>query len=325
MELSKLVGNTPLVNLNLDTVVPINFYAKLEYYNPTGSVKDRAANYLIKKLLRLGAIKKGHVLIESSSGNFGVALAAFSREYELDFYCVTDPNVSSANEMLIQAWSTKLIKVETPDAFGGYLINRISKVKDLLAKTKNSYWVNQYANPYNAEAYYHTLGYEICEQMESIDYVFICVSSGGTITGVSQRVKEAYPNAKVIAVDIEGSVVFGGSPSKRNIPGIGSSIVPEILKQSKIDEVVMIDEYSTIRMCQELLEKYAIFAGGSSGLVYAAVKKYFEGCRSPVVTPNVVAIFPDRGDRYCDTIYNSVWRDKVHENLTVRSVNARIF
>lgn len=306
----KNVGNTPLICMEIEDIPNINLYAKLEFCNPTGSVKDRAATFIIKKLLDLGEINKDTTLIESSSGNFGIALSAYCKEYGLKFYCVVDPNITATNEMLIKALSTSIIKVTEPDSGGGYLLNRIKKVKELLETIENSYWVNQYANPYNAEAYYNTLGNEICDEVDNIDYIFLGVSSGGTITGISRKLKERFPQAKVIAVDIAGSVIFGGAPQKRYIPGIGSSMVPEILKYAKIDEVVIVDEISTIKFCNELLEHHSIFAGGSSGSVFAAIKKYFSGKKMSGKV-NVVAIFPDRGDRYANTIYCKEWCDKV--------------
>lgn len=309
------LGNTPLVKIKPSGLDNINFYAKLEHYNPMGSVKDRSASYIIKKILDSGEINKDTVIIESSSGNFGIALSAYCKEYGLKFYCIVDPNISPTNEYLIKTLSTKMIKITEIDKNGGYLLNRIKKVKQLQKEISNSYWVNQYGNPYNAEAYKETLGKEICDDMDKIDYVFLGVSSGGTITGVSQKVKEVFPNAKIIAVDVNGSVIFGGEPKKRFIPGIGSSMVSSILKEAKIDEVFITDEFSTVEMCHELLKEHCLFIGGSSGSVYSAVKKYFNG-KIFDKKPNVVAIFADRGDRYINTIYNDNWcsnflRDKL--------------
>lgn len=240
-------------------------------------------------------------------------MAARCKEYGLKFYCVVDPNIAVANEYLIKMLASKTIKVTEVDENGGYLLSRIRKVEQIKKDNSNSYWINQYGNPYNAEAYRETLGQELCEEIDSIDYVFMGVSSGGTITGVSQKIKEIFPKAKIIAVDIIGSVVFGGSPQKRVIPGIGSSMVPDILKNAKIDEVVMISEASTIEMCQELLMENFLFVGGSSGSVYSAIKKYFKG-KVFDEKPNVVAIFADRGDRYVNTIYNEAWRKDFLKN-----------
>lgn len=305
-------GKTPLVKIKLKDFDYINLFAKLEHYNPMGSVKDRSASYILNKILSSGEINKDTVIIESSSGNFGIALSAYCKKYGLKFYCVVDPNISPTNEYLIKTLSTKMIKVTEVDENGGYLLNRIKKVKQLQKEIPNSYWVNQYGNPYNAEAYRETLGKELCEDIDIIDYVFLGVSSGGTITGISQKVKDIFPNAKIIAVDVDGSVIFGGEPKKRYIPGIGSSMVPSILKEAKIDEIFMTDEYSTVEMCHELLKEHCLFLGGSSGSVFSAIKKYFKE-KSFSRKQNVVAIFADRGDRYISTIYNDEWCKKFLE------------
>jgi cysteine synthase A len=249
------VGNTPMVSLPTDDQPNLNVFAKLEFYNPSGSVKDRAACYMISRLLGDGTINKDTTLIESSSGNFGVALSAYAK----------------LNGMLIRLQGAEVICITEPDDHGGYLMNRIKKVKQIVNSTENIYWVNQYANPLNARAYYNSLGKEICLEAprQKIDYLFMGISSGGTITGVSQRVKENYPNAKIIAVDVNGSIIFGGKAHKRFIPGIGSSMKPDIIKYAIIDDVVTVNEEETIHSCRQLLEKHNLYAGGSSGSVYA--------------------------------------------------------
>ncbi len=308
----KTVGNTPMVHLRLEELPFIELYTKLELLNPTGSVKDRAAAYVIEKILESGQITPQTTIIESSSGNFGIALAAYCKYRGLKFICVVDPCISSMNELLIRSFNGTIIKIENPDENGGYLLNRIRKVKQLLEEISDSYWVNQYGNPYNADAYYYTLGEEILADLKQIDYVFLGISSGGTLTGVSRRIKYTFPNVKIIAVDIVGSVIFGHPPKKRYIPGIGSSMVPEILKKAFIDEVVMMDEMSTVSMCRELLQRFGIFAGGSSGSVFGGIKKYFiensvNNSNKPLT---VVTIFPDRGERYHETVYNDQWCSK---------------
>ncbi|ELR72281.1 Cysteine synthase [Fulvivirga imtechensis AK7] len=310
------VGNTPLVALKLKGKPNITVYAKLEYYNPTGSVKDRAACYIINRAVNEGIFNKDTVLIESSSGNFGVALSAHARSHNLKFICVIDQNTLPVNEMLIKLQGAELIKISEPDEYGGYLLNRIRKIEHLLSENPNLYWVNQYANPLNAEAYYASLGKEICQEApgQQVEYVFMGVSSGGTITGVSRRVKKENPEAKIIAVDIYGSVIFGDTPRKRYIPGIGSSIRPKILDDALIDEVVLVSEYETLQSCRDLLEQHNLFAGGSSGSVYAAIQKYFSNkeINEPV---NVMCVFADRGERYIATIYNDEWCEKIKKPM----------
>ncbi|MEL6866247.1 MAG: 2,3-diaminopropionate biosynthesis protein SbnA [Bacteroidota bacterium] len=304
------VGNTPLVDLSINSLPNVNIKAKLELYNPTRSVKDRAAYFIIKRLLESGQINQQTTLIESSSGNFGVALAAYCRRNQLRFICVVDPYITSFNENLLKSYQAEIIKVQEPDESGGYLKSRIKKVKELKAQISNSYWVNQYGNPLNASAYYHTLGEEICTAMDQLDYVFIGVSSGGTITGTSQRLKKHFPNIKVIAVDVEGSVIFGHPPRKRQIPGIGSSMVPDILQSAKIDEVELVNERTTIDMCHELLNNHYLFVGGSSGSVFGAIHQYFQR-QAPTKETQVLAIFADDGGKYLSTIFDQTWCDQL--------------
>lgn len=313
------VGNTPLIALRNHEKANLNVYAKLEFYNPTGSVKDRAASYIINILLNQGVINSDTTIIESSSGNFGISLSAYSKQKGLKFICVIDNTTLPVNEMMIRLQGAEVIKITEPDERGGYLLNRIRKVKEIIQNTDNIYWINQYENPLNAQAYYDSLGNEICLEIprQKLDFLFMGVSSGGTITGVSQKVKEKYPNAKIIAVDVDGSVIFGGKSRKRFIPGIGSSLRPKILDLAKIDDVVSVNENETVASCIELLEKYNIYAGGSSGSVYAAVNKYFQ--MHEVDRPvNIMCVFADKGERYINTIYNAEWREMIENyNLTL--------
>lgn len=299
------LGNTPVVNLADKMFYDLNIHIKLEFFNPTGSVKDRAASYILNKIISNGEIDKDTIIIESSSGNFGIALASYCKMLGLKFFCVIDPNITYTNEMLIRKLSTETFLVKKHDKNGGYLMERIKKVKQLQEQYEKTYWINQYGNLYNAEAYYMTLGKELCSEIKPIDYIFMGVSSCGTITGVSQRIKEKYPDAKVIAVDIVGSVIFGGKSKKRYIPGIGSSMQPPNLKYAKIDEVIQVTEEETVNMCNYLLENHQIFAGGSSGSVMVAIHNYFKSKK--IENVNVVAIFADRGDRYSATIYKKEW------------------
>lgn len=302
-----IIGDTPLISIKPKSLSEIiDLYAKLEAYNPTGSIKDRPAAYIIQKLLAKKIISKNSLIIESSSGNFGISLAAYCKKYGLKFLCVVDPNISPTNEFLIKKFGGSLIKIKERDNTSGYLLNRIKKIKEILEQNKSAYWINQYGNPYNPESYYKTLGEEICNAFTAIDYVFIGVSSGGTITGVSQRVKQIHPHCKIIAVDIIGSKIFGGAPKKRHIPGMGSSITPEVLKYAHIDEVIKVSELATVKMCHKLLEDHCIFAGGSSGSVLAGILKYFKN-KKFTKKQTVVTIFPDKGDRYINTLYDKTW------------------
>lgn len=302
------VGKTPMIILKDKRLNNINLFVKLEGNNPTGSVKDRAASYVLNKLLETGEINKDTTIIESSSGNFGISLASYCMEKGLKYCCVIDPNILPINETIIRSLATEVIKVTERDETGGFLRTRIRLIEELIRSRDNYYWVNQYGNPYVAEAYYNSIGVEICNEIK-VDYAFIGVSSGGTITGISNRIKKEYPDAKIIAVDSIGSLIFTDKPQKRYIPGIGSSMKPKIIEKAIIDDVVLVSEADTAKKCLELLKEHSILAGGSSGTVIAAIEKYVKNKKFKQ-KPNVVCLFADRGDRYASTIYCDEWLKK---------------
>ena len=284
----------------------VNLFAKLEYVNPVGSIKDRAAYWILKRAIERGEIGDGTTVIESSSGNFAAALAAFTHLLGLRFIPVIDPNISGAYESFLRRICPTVVKVEDRDDTGGFLKTRLQMVQHLCATIPNAYWTNQYANLDAMEAHYELTGLEICADFDSLDYVFIGVSTAGTIAGVSRRLKENYPTVKVVAVDTEGSVIFGGAPRKRHIPGVGSSITPPLLSHAEIDDVVLIPERETVEACEELLTTHGLFVGGSSGTAYAAVKRYAERMAS-ARRPTVLFLCADRGTPYLDTVFDPKW------------------
>jgi N-(2-amino-2-carboxyethyl)-L-glutamate synthase len=298
-----LIGNTPKVRLDVEG---INLFTKLEYQNFMNSVKSRPAFHILREAILRDEIKQDTTVIESTSGNFGIALAAICKKLRIKFIAVIDSNINPSYENLLNSLCYRVVKITERDRTGGYLENRLKKVKELCSSIKPSYWTNQYSNKDNFQAHYFGLGKEISEEFNKLDYIFIGVSSGGTISGVSRYLKEKYSNIKIIAVDIEGSAIFGEEPKKRNIPGIGSSIVPPILSEADIDEVIHVSELETVSGCNDLLVKHSIFAGGSSGSSYCAVKKYFKSKEINGI-PNVLFLCPDNGLPYVDTIYNNKW------------------
>jgi N-(2-amino-2-carboxyethyl)-L-glutamate synthase len=298
---------TPRVPLAMEGM---NLFAKLEYVNPVGSIKDRAAYWILKRAAERGEIGDETTVIESSSGNFAAALAAFTHLVGLRFIPVIDPNISGAYESFLRRMCPTVVKVEKRDDTGGFLKTRLQMVKHLCATTPNAYWTNQYGNLDAVEAHYELTAGEICADFESLDAVFIGVSTAGTIAGVSRRLKERYPNIRIVAVDTEGSVIFGGAPRKRNIPGVGSSIVPQLLSHARIDDVVLISERDTVEACQELLMTHGLFVGGSSGTAFAAIKRY--AARMPAYPhPTVLFLCADRGTPYLDTVFDSTWATRL--------------
>src|SRR6266446_2396200 len=305
--LRKTLRPTPHVPLAMKGM---DLFAKLEYVNPVGSIKDRAAYWILTRAAERGEICEETTVIESSSGNFAAALATYTHLVGLRFIPVIDPNISGTYECFLRRICPTVVKVEDRDDTGGFLKTRLQKVKELCATIPNAYWTNQYGNPDAIEAHYELTGTEICTDFASLDYVFIAVSTAGTIAGVSRRLKEHYPNIRVIAVDTEGSAIFGGAPRKRHIPGIGSSIVPPLLAYAEIDDVVWISERETVAACQELLTTHGLFVGGSSGTAFAAIKRY-----APRMTgatpPTVLFLCADRGTPYLDTVFNPTWATRL--------------
>src|SRR3989449_984067 len=294
---------TPHVQLAMKGM---DLFAKLEYVNPVGSIKDRAAYWILTRAAERGEICEKTTVIESSSGNFAAALAAFTHLVGLRFIPVIDPNISGTYESSLRRICPTVVKVEDGDDTGGFRKTRLQKVRELCATIPNAFWTNQYGNPDAMEAHYELTGTEICADFDSLDYVFIGVSSAGTIAGVSRRLKERYPNVRVIAVDTEGSVIFGGPPRKRHIPGIGSSIVPPLLSHATIDDVVLVPERETVQACRELLTTHGLFAGGSSGTAFAAIKRYAPRMVASK-RPTVLFLCADRGAPYLDTVFDTSW------------------
>lgn len=310
--IKKAIGHTPLIELEKEK---IHLYTKFEFLNFTGSVKVWPAYHILSNAIKNNEINEESTIIESTSGNFGVALATLCNILNIKFIPVIDPNINPVYEKQLQLLSTRVVKVMERDETGGYLLTRIRCVKELMENTQHGFWINQYENANNWLAYYHGLGKEIVDCFDKLDYVFLGVSSGGTVTGLSRRLKEKFKNLKVIAVDTEGSVIFGQKPKKRFIPGIGSSMVPPILQEALIDEVIHIPETKAIEGCYELLKKYSLFVGGSSGSVYYAIRQYFKD-KTFDVPPNVLFLCVDSGNAYLDTVYNKEWVQTLHEQYT---------
>lgn len=288
----------------------MDLFAKLEYVNPVGSIKDRAAYWILTRAAERGEICEETTVIESSSGNFAAALATYTHLVGLRFIPVIDPNISGAYESFLRRICPTVVKVDDRDDTGGFLKTRLQKVKELCATVPNAYWPNQYGNLDAMEAHYELTATEICADFDSLDYVFIGVSTGGTIAGVSRRLKEHYPDIRVIAVDTEGSAIFGGAPRKRHIPGVGSSIVPQMLSHAEIDDIVLISERETVQACQELLTSHGLFVGGSSGTAFAAVKRY--AARMPAYKHSTALFLcADRGTPYLDTVFDPTWATRL--------------
>lgn len=302
--ITDMIGNTPLLKID----DKIKYYAKIEGSNLFGSVKDRAAKYLMENAYNDGIIKSDTVIIESSSGNFGIALAGMCKIKSNHFICVVDPKITEVNRKIIELLGAEIIIASKSDENGNYVQDRIRIVKDYIAKHKNTYWTNQYENKYVREAYL-SLGEELCNELQQIDYAFVAVSTCGTLAGTSQKIKERFSKCKIIAVDIAGSQIFERNKRKKHISGIGTGFVPQNLTYAKYDDYMIIEETDAVSECNNLLSK-GIVVGASSGAVAHAIQNYM-GYSGDLETKKIVGIFPDRGERYLDTIYDKEWCNKI--------------
>jgi len=290
----------------VDSFVPgVNVILKLEGFHITGSIKIKTAIALIDDAeVRGNAIPGKTKIIESSSGNLGVALAFVCSLRGYSFVCVTDPKATQASLRAIQAYGGELIVVTDTDENGGYVGTRMAVIKEILASDPNVLWVNQYANPANKKAHFNQTAQEILKQYPNPDWLFVGVGTSGTFMGCAEHFKMHSPKTRVVAVDYAGSVTFGDKPRPRHVPGIGNSRRPELVDPALADQILLIDEFDAIRICREMVLKYGLLLGGSSGAALAAVRAV-----SQEFNPGDVAIViaPDFGDKYLDTVYNDHW------------------
>lgn len=301
------IGNTPLVRLNhVLGETDFRLYGKLEMLNPGGSIKDRTALSILRDALETGKISPGSVVVESTSGNMGIGLAQACSLYGLRFVCVVDPKTTDQNIRLLTAYGAEIDHIREPDPVTGeYLQARINRVNYLLRNIGNSFWPNQYANPLNPKAHHHTMQEMVNALDGQLDYLFCAISTCGTMRGCAEYVREHGMKTKIMAVDAVGSVIFGGQPAtKRLIPGHGAAVTPSLFQENLAYEAIHVTDVDCVIGCRHLARKEAILAGGSSGAVITAVKKVQHTIEPGAVC---VAIFPDRGERYLDTIYSNTW------------------
>ncbi len=276
---------------------------KLEGFSMTNSIKLKPARSMIDRFEREGKLAPGGTLIESSSGNLGVALSMICAARGYRFICVTDPNISRQNAGIIAAHGAELVIVRERDQNGGFLGTRISYIQQMLREDTSLVWVNQYENLYNPRAHYDQTARQIAKAFPHIDYLFIGAGTTGTLGGVSRYFQQHRPETYIIAVEPVGSVTFGTPAGRRVIPGLGTSSPPFISRSVSFDQLVRITERETVRMCHQLARR-GLLLGGSSGTVLCAVHQML-----PEIPPDavIVAISPDMGDRYIDSIYCKSW------------------
>lgn len=300
------IGNTPVIELkNVFHEDKFQLFMKMEAMNPGGSAKDRSGYSMLMHALETGEINKDTVIIESSSGNLGIALAQICCYLKLRFICVVDVKTTEQNIKLLKAYGAEIDYVSEPDKVTGeYLQARLTRVKELLEQIPNSYRPNQYNNIYNPLGHQNAMR-EIDEYFNGdIDYVFCATSTCGTIRGYSEYISEHKLSTKVIAVDAVGSIIFGGERKKRLIPGHGAAVVPGLFYEGMVDTCIHVTDQDCIIGCRNLVEKEAVIAGGSTGAILSAIKKVKDKIPDG---SKCVMIMHDKGERYLDTIYSDDW------------------
>ena len=290
--MQELVGNTPLVKLN-NVGLPegVNLFAKLELYNPSGSVKDRTGRYMVEQAERDGLLKKGGTIVEGTAGNtgLGIAFAALNKGYRVIF--VVPEKFSQEKQTLMRALGAEI--VNTPRSEG--MLGAAKKADEIKASIPGSVSLKQFENPANPLAHYETTGPEIYSALDGkVDYLIAGAGSGGTYAGIVKYLKEKNPAIKGILADPIGSSMGGGEHGDYNIEGIGNDFIPKTMDMSLVDEVIKINDDEAFGGARTLAKNEGIIAGSSSGAAFAAALKLAkEGKRG-----NFVVVLPDRGDRY---------------------------
>ena len=305
--------NTERLFVDLRTVVGHSLYLKIEGMNFAGSVKLKAALEMVEAAERDGTLHSDSIIIESSSGNLGVALAMIAASRGYQFVCVTDTRCNLPTRQMIEALGSRVHIVTEPTPEGGLLGARMDYVRSQLAADPRSIWLNQYANPAAWAAHYKTTGPQITAEFDNIDVLFVGAGTTGTLMGVARYFADQHPRVKVVAIDADGSVTFGGPPKPRMIPGLGTGVRPAHVDENYLHDIVMVEERNTVAACHLLAAKGMMF-GGSTGTVVAGATDWLNR-HDPHGELVSVCLAPDMGERYLDTIYNTHWVNDVYGDI----------
>ena len=298
--ITELVGNTPLLELThieAEENIQATLLAKLESFNPAGSVKDRVAKAIIEDAEKTGRLKKGSVIIEPTSGNTGIGLASVATAKGYRTIIVMPETMSNERKMLIKAYGAELVLTEGSKGMKG----ASDKAEELSKEIPNSIIAGQFTNPINPKMHYDTTGPEIWADTEGkVDYFVAGVGTGGTLSGVGKYIKEQNPNVKVIAVEPETSPLLSkGQAGPHKIQGIGANFVPETLDKEIYDEIIAVPNDKAILTARKAAKQEGFLIGISSGAALWAGKQL--AARPENKGKNIVVIFPDGGERYLST------------------------
>ncbi|MFB5165001.1 cysteine synthase family protein [Parageobacillus toebii] len=289
----ELIGYTPVVEI---TQIPlpkgVRIFAKLEYFNPGGSIKDRLGQELLRDALETGKLKEGGTIIEPTAGNTGIglALAAIGKNINVIF-CVPE-KFSIEKQQIMKALGATIVHTPTSEGMQG----AIRKAQELAREIPNSYCPQQFANPANPRTYYKTLGPELWDDLDGQIDIFVAgAGSGGTFMGTATFLKEKNPNIKTVIVEPEGSILNGGEPGPHKTEGIGMEFLPNYMDPSYFDAIHTIRDEDSFKWVKELAEKEGLLVGSSSGAAFHAA--LLEAKKAKPGT-NIVVIFPDSSERY---------------------------
>lgn len=264
---------------------------------------------MLADAIERGDLKPGGAFIESSSGSLGVALAMLAANLNLRFTCVTDSRCNSVTMGLLRAYGAEVVVITEPHARDGLLGARLQYVAERLTANPELVWLNQYSNRHNPGAHHDLTGPQIAHDWPDAPFIFIGAGTTGTLTGAASYLKDIGHPARIVAVDSVGSVTFGQPAACRLIPGLGTGRRPQIADASVFDELIMVPEACTVRMCRRLARSGYLF-GGSTGTVLAAAEMRLRDTNASGLS---VALSPDFGERYIDTIYSDAWLEENFE------------
>lgn len=289
-----LIGNTPLISLKKMTGLPI--YAKAEFLNPGGSIKDRVAKNMIEQAEKKGVLKDGMTIVEPTSGNTGIGLALVGVQKGYRVIIVMPENMSEERKQIIRALGAELVLTPPGESIDG----SVRKAEELVAEIGNCFMPQQFTNPDNPAIHYKTTAVELYEQLNGTVDIFVSgLGSGGTLQGIGTYLKEKNPDLKVVAVEPKNvSALLGDEPGLHSIQGIGDGFIPEVLDTSIIDDIIEVTDEDAINTARELASVQGVLCGTSSGANVWACKKIAEKYGTQKVTATVLA---DRMERYFST------------------------
>lgn len=293
--LLQLIGKTPLVRLSniYKDEYGTEIIAKVEYFNPGGSVKDRAAYAMIEAAETSGKLKKGGTIIEPTSGNTGIGMAWIAALKGYKVILTMPETMSIERRKLLKAFGSELVL--TPGSEG--MKGAIAKAEELNSQIKGSVMLQQFKNPANPDIHYMTTANEIIEDAGKFDVFISCVGTGGSITGIGKRLKEKSPEIEIIAVEPKGSpVLSGGVAGPHKIQGIGAGFIPEIIETSYIDKIIQINDNDAFKMMRDLARKEGLLVGISSGAAVSAAVKL--ASNDSYKGKRIIVLLPDTGERY---------------------------